>query len=579
MQEIRVWAPLVESLEVDIAGNHLPMVKDRHGWWEVDSTQVEPGTDYSFSVDGSNPLPDPRSMRQPQGVHGPSQTVDHSLFPWTDAHWQPAPLSSAIIYELHIGTFSPEGTCDGVIEHLDHLFDLGITHVELMPVNAFSGMRGWGYDGVSLFAPHEAYGGPDGLKRLVDACHKAGLAVILDVVYNHLGPEGNYLERFAPYFTERHVSPWGKAVNFDSEYSDEVRRFFCDNALMWLRDYHIDALRLDAIHAIIDTSATHILEQLANEVDSLEAELGKHKTLIAESDLNDPRIIRPRSVGGYGMDAQWSDDFHHALHTVLTGETKGYYADFGALSDLSRSITNAFVYDGKYSAYRKRVHGRRPDGLSGHKFLGYIQNHDQVGNRAQGDRISQLVNIGRQKIAAALVLTSPFIPMLFQGEEWGASTPFQYFTNHQDKQLGEAVREGRRSEFASFGWHKEEIPDPQDVSTFNRSKLNWEELQQPPHRDLYEWYRKLIWLRKQFSCLTNGRLDQVSVQYDVDANWLLVGRNEISVVVNLHRTGQMVPLPQRTSTSMVLLASDHSVDLGADGIVLPADSVAVIAHC
>jgi maltooligosyltrehalose trehalohydrolase len=463
--DFRLWAPKATTVEIALANRRIPMMPCAGGWWIVDVPAAGPETEYSFILDNSPPLPDPRSACQPQGVHGPSRVIDHQAFAWTDERWQPGPLSSAMLYELHIGTFTPAGTFEAAIEHLDHLVELGITHVELMPVAEFSGIRGWGYDGVDLYAPHHGYGGPEGLKRLVNAAHSKGLAVLLDVVYNHLGPAGNYLERFGSYFTNRHHTPWGQAVNLDGLGSDKVRRFFCDNALMWLRDYHMDGLRLDAVHALIDTSAVHFLEQLAAEVHTLEAQLGRHLVLIAESDLNDPRVVRPSEIGGYGLAAQWSDDFHHALHTVLTGERAGYYGDFGTLADLAQALTNAFVYDGRYSRFRDRRHGRPATGLSGHRFFSYLQNHDQIGNRAKGERSSHLISPGRLKIAAGLVLTSPFVPLLFQGEEWGASTPFQYFTDHEDPKLGRAVSEGRRSEFSAFAWSAEEVPDPQDPAT------------------------------------------------------------------------------------------------------------------
>jgi maltooligosyltrehalose trehalohydrolase len=429
------------------------MERGDRGWWHAHVPSGAPGLDYAFSLDGGEPLPDPRSPWQPRGVHAPSRLVDHQRFSWTDQRWQAPPLGSAVIYELHVGTFSPEGTFDGVIGRLEHLAGLGVTHVELMPVAEFPGVRGWGYDGVDLWAPHHAYGGPDGLKRLVDACHARGLAVLLDVVYNHLGPSGNYLGRFGPYFTSRFRTPWGDAMNFDGAGSDEVRRFVCDNARMWLRDYHVDGLRLDAVHAIADGSAVHILEQLAQEVEKLAASLGRHLVLIAESNLNDPRIVQPPSAGGYGIDAQWNDDFHHALHTVLTGERHGYYADFGRLADLATAFRRGFVYAGEYSVFRDRRHGRPAIGVSGNRFVVSAQNHDQVGNRALGERASLLMSEGRLHIAAALLLTSPFVPMLFQGEEWGASTPFLYFTDHAEPELVEAVRKGRCQEFAAFAGH------------------------------------------------------------------------------------------------------------------------------
>ncbi len=576
MGTLQVWAPEAETVEVRIQGTRVAMERQTGGWWRIETALAEQGADYDFFVNSEGPFPDPRSPHQPAGVHGPSRIVNHETFSWEDGSWQPPPLSSAVIYELHVGTFSPEGTFDGAISRLDHLASLGVTHVELMPVNGFSGSRGWGYDGVNLYTPHEAYGGPEGLKRLVQSCHQRGLAVLLDVVYNHFGPEGNYLERFGPYQTERYASPWGKAINFDGPASDEVRRFFCDNALMWLRDYHLDGLRIDAVHAIVDLSAVHILEQLATEVEALQSETGRHLTLIAESDLNDPRVVKPREIGGYGIHAQWSDDFHHALHTVLTGENLGYYCDFGSLADLSKSLTRVFVYNGRYSPFRRRVHGRPIEGLSGHRFLGFIQNHDQVGNRATGDRLSHLIAPGKLKIAAALVLTSPFIPMIFQGEEWGPSTPFLYFTDHQDPALAEAVRRGRRAEFASFGWKPEDIPDPQAPETFERSRLDWQEIELPPHRELLDWYGRLISLRRSIPALTDGRLDRVKVTCDQELQWLCVRRDSITVACNFAETLRKVPA-RRSERGVIILASHKDAALDADCISLPAESVAIIA--
>src|ERR1051325_2001312 len=418
MHSFSLWAPNAKRVEVEIDRKRTPMNAGENGWWSA-LVSAPAGSDYAFILDGGEPLPDPRSPWQSRGITGPSRIVDHQSFSWTDRNWQARPLSAAVIYELHVGTFTAAGTFRSTIERLEALVDLGITHVELLPVAEFSGSRGWGYDGADLYAPHHAYGTPDDLKLLVDACHKRGLGIILDVVYNHLGPAGNYLARFGPYFTDRHATPWGPAVNLDGPGSDEVRRFFCDNALMWLRDYHFDGLRLDAVHAIIDSSALHFLEQLACEVRDLGAQTGRHLCLIAESDLNDPRIIRPQAVGGYGVDAQWNDDFHHALHTVLTGERDGYYVDFGSIADLAKAFKNGFVYDYRYSKFRRRRYGRPGVSLSGHSLVGYAQNHDQIGNRAKGERSSHLLSTSHLKIAAALVLTAPFIPMLFQGEEWG----------------------------------------------------------------------------------------------------------------------------------------------------------------
>jgi maltooligosyltrehalose trehalohydrolase len=572
---IEVWAPNAARVDVEIGGARRRLEKRPAGWWRSETNLARHGVDYAFFLDGDGPLPDPRSAWQPFGIDPPSRLLDHALFPWTDRGWQPGPLSAAIVYELHVGTFSAEGTCDGVQKKLDHLLSLGVTHVELMPVSTFSGRRGWGYDGVDLYAPHEAYGGPDGLKRLVDACHARGLAVILDVVYNHLGPVGNYLARFGPYFTKRYASPWGEAVNFDGPGSDEVRRFVIDNARLWLADYHIDALRLDAVHAIFDASALHILEELAQETEALSARLGRRKYLIAESDLNDPRLVRRREVGGYGIDAQWSDDFHHALHAFLTGERAGYYRDFGSLADLSHALQHAFVYEGQFSPHRGRRHGRSTAGLPGRRFLGFLQNHDQVGNRARGERSSQLLSDGKLRIGAALVLTAPFMPLLFMGEEWGASTPFRYFTDHQDPALGDAVREGRRREFAAFGWRAEDIPDPQAVETFERSRLNWSELAEQPHAALLDWTRRLIRLRKEEPALADGRLDRVHVAWSETNGWLVLTRGPIEVVCNFRADAQRVPLPangQRIS----LLASAADAEIDESAIRLPGESVAVV---
>jgi maltooligosyltrehalose trehalohydrolase len=575
MISFRLWAPNANQVELKIGSDFFGMTRGDGNWWRTEIPLAKTGIDYAFVLDGGEPVPDPRSLWQPNGIHGPSRTVDHGAFSWTDKRWQAKPLSSAIFYELHIGTFTPQGTFMAAIDQLDYLVDLGVTHIELMPVAEFSGTHGWGYDGVDLYAPHHAYGEPDDLKRLVDATHARGLAVILDVVYNHVGPAGNYLARFAPYFTQRYATPWGQALNFDGAGSDEVRQFFCDNALMWLRDYHFDGLRIDAVHAILDTSAIHFLEQLACEVGELQAQTGRHLALIAESDLNDPRIIRPREIGGYGMHAQWSDDFHHALHCVLTGERAGYYRDFGSLADLAKALQRVFVYDGRYSAFRRRRHGRPPSGLSGHSFLGYLQTHDQIGNRAKGERSSHLMSAGRLKIAAALVLTAPFIPTLFQGEEWGATSPFLYFTDHDDPELARNVTEGRRREFAAFGWNPEEIPDPQAVETFERSKLKWSEHEAEPHAGLLAWHRRLIELRREIPALSDGRLDRVGVNFDEEGKWLVVRRGPVAVACNLNQMTRQVPVPAKPG-SRLLLASQNEVRLFQDTVELPSDSIAIL---
>jgi maltooligosyltrehalose trehalohydrolase len=541
------------------------------GWW-VAARTAQPGDRYGFVLDGEGPFPDPRSASQPDGVHGLSEHVDHAAFTWTDAVWQPPPLASGVIYELHVGTFSPEGTFTGAIPYLRHLVELGVTHVELMPIAEFPGSRGWGYDGVDLFAPHHGYGGPVGCKQFVDACHRHGLAVTLDVVYNHLGPCGNYLSRYGPYFTDRYRTPWGQAVNLDDASSREVRRFFCDNALMWLRDYHVDGLRIDAVHALMDLSAVHFLEQLSLEVDRLEAAVGRHMVLIAESDLNDPRIIRSRDAAGYGIDAQWNDDFHHALHAVLTGETSGYYADFGRVSDLARALTAGYVYAGHISEHRRRTHGRPPNDVPGWRFVVAAQNHDQIGNRARGDRLSHLVSPGRLKIAAAIVLTSPFVPLLFQGEEWGASTPFQYFTAHEDDTLAQQVREGRRREFASFGWHPEQVPDPQSRDTFDASRLQWDERTQHGHADLLDWHCRLIDCRRRYADLRDGDYRHCAVTCDDEAMWMVIQRGRIIVACNISGQERALPVP---AGARVALASATA---RVDGLhcVLPAESVVIL---
>jgi len=569
----RVWAPERRQGALDLGDQRLPMRRHDGGWWTIDAEAV-PGADYAYRLDGGPPRPDPRSPWQPAGVHGPSRLLDHGMFVWSDRDWRPPPLASGVLYELHIGTFTVAGTFDAAIDKLAHLADLGITHVELMPVQEFSGARGWGYDGVDLYAPHHAYGGPDGLKRLVDAAHGCGLAVVLDVVYNHLGPTGNYLGEFGPYFTDRYGSPWGPAVNFDGPGSDEVRRFVCDNALMWLRDYHLDALRIDAVHALIDLSAVHILEQLAEEVEQLGRVLGRRLTLIAESDLNDPRLVRPRRLGGYGIDAQWSDDVHHALHALLTGERDGYYADFGSIADVATALRDAYVYAGRYSAFRGRRHGRAPTGLPGDAFVAFLQNHDQIGNRARGERSTHLMSPRRAMIGAALVLTAPFVPLLFQGEEWGASTPFQYFTGHEDAELGERVRIGRREEFARFDWSPDDVPDPQDEATFLRSKLDWNETAQPGHRELLDWHRALIALRRQTSELLDGRREAVCTRYDEAAQWLVVERGSMAIAVNFADRRQAVPL---TGAALeVVLSSAAGASLDAHGITLGPESAAIL---
>jgi maltooligosyltrehalose trehalohydrolase len=545
----------------------------RPGWWRADVPGAGAGTDYAFRLDGGEPLADPRSLRQPFGINGVSRIYDHAAFEWTDRGWRGGPLHGSVIYELHVGTFTPEGTLDAAIERLGHLRDLGVDTVELMPVASFPGHHGWGYDGIHLWSVHEPYGGPDALKRFVDACHARRIAVVLDVVYNHVGI-GNRLGAFGPYFTEAHVTPWGPAVNLDQPGSDEVRAFLIGNALMWLRDYHLDGLRLDAVHAFEDHRALHFLEELAAEVHALAALLNRDLVLIAESDANDPRLVTSREAGGYGLTAQWSDDFHHAVHAAITGERQGYYCDFGSLAVLAHTLTRVFLHDGRWSAFRGRSHGRQVDTfrVPAHRFLGYLQNHDQVGNRAAGDRIATGLSPALVKVGAGLVLTAPYTPMLFMGEEWGADTPWQYFTDHVEPWLAEAVAKGRREEFASHGWAAD-VPDPQAGATFLRSKLDWSQHGQAGHRDILAWYTELIAMRRARPELTDPRLDRVRVRYDEQARWLVAERGRLRVAASLGPAAQRLPLSGRGAA---VLAASAPVALDGDAVTMPPTAFAVI---
>lgn len=499
----RVWAPLLAKVEVHFAGQDersVPLNRAATGYHHAVIDAVQPGQRYMLRLNEQRELPDPASRSQPEGVHGPAEIIDHA-FPWSDEHWFGVPLSRCVIYELHVGTFTPEGTFDAVIPHLQHLKELGITAIEIMPVAQFPGGRNWGYDGVYLYAVQNSYGGPHGLKRLVNACHEHGMAVILDVVYNHLGPEGNYLGQYAPYFTQRYKTPWGEALNFDGEHSDEVRAFFIGNALYWQTDFHIDALRLDAVHAICDASAEPFLRELARVTARQAERINKRFFLIAESNLNDTRVLQPWQEGGFGHTSQWSDDFHHALHTILTGEKDGYYVDFGTMEDLVRAWRDSFVYDGRYSRYRGRRHGNSARHVPGECFVVSIQNHDQIGNRFRGDRLSQLVDFESLKVAAACMLLSPYVPMLFMGEEYGETAPFPYFVSHGDAALVEAVRRGRREEFADFAWTGD-LPDPQAEATFHSAKLQHHLKNDGHHKVLQEFYRELLRLRNSVPALS-----------------------------------------------------------------------------
>jgi maltooligosyltrehalose trehalohydrolase len=540
-----VWAPHAKSVDLLLGEQRIPLAPGAFGYWQAD-VSARAGQDYKYSLDGAAGLPDPRSRWQPAGVHGASQVlapVDRPLP--AGGGFRAVPLDEAIIYELHVGTFTNEGTYAAAQSKLPHLCALGVTHVELMPLATFPGQRGWGYDGVDLFAPFPAYGTPAELAAFVSACHASGLAVLLDVVYNHLGPDGNYLASYGPYFTDRYKTGWGAAINYDGPHSDEVRRFVIDNALMWLKDYQFDGLRLDAVHAIFSFEAVHLLQELSNAVRALSQELGRPLVLIAESDLNDPRLVQPASKGGYGLDAHWSDDFHHALHRYFTGETDGYYADFQGLRDVATVLRDGYVYQGQYSVHRGRRHGRPPANVEPHQLIVSAQNHDQIGNRAHGERLSSLLEMAPLKAVAALTLLSPFVPLLFQGEEWGASTPFLYFTDHQDAELGRLVAEGRSKEFSAFRWQGA-VPNPQELNTFERSKLDWSELSQPRHEELLAWYRQLIQLRKDRPEMPReSRVDTPAptVNFDAAAQWLTFVHNGVLVALNCNDRAQRVPMP------------------------------------
>ncbi len=550
--EFRVWAPNLTNLAVRVmgetAGEHprtIPMKQSSDSEFTATVSQVGEGADYFYLLDGERERPDPVSRWQPGGVHDPSRVVDPASFPWSDQGWSGIPLQDFIIYELHTGTFTREGTFESVIPRLPYLRDLGITAIEIMPVAEVPGTRNWGYDGASLYAPQSSYGGPTGLKKLVDACHQHGLAVVLDVVYNHLGPEGNYLPEFAPCFTDTHHTPWGKAINSDGPESDGVRRFIIDNALYWLTEYHVDALRLDAIHGIYDFGARHILDELSQAFQDQARSLQRQAWLIAESDLDDVRVLNPRSAGGYALDAQWHDDFHHALYALLTGQREGFLMDFGAIADLSKSITDGFVFDWKYSRYRRRHYGSSSKDRPGEQLVGFIQNHDQIANTGRGKRLSTLVSAGQQKLAAVLTLCSPFLPLLFMGEEYGETAPFLYFTSFDDSGLAAAVREGRKKEMGSH-YSESEFADPQAPGTFERCKLDWSKTAVSPHAEILRLYRDLISLRQQHPALANCRKDLTRIQFDEQAKWLVMKRSDPSgsealLVCNFSSEARSIP--------------------------------------
>jgi maltooligosyltrehalose trehalohydrolase len=546
-----VWAPLAREVDIHFTDPQERMVSlngEARGYYEGAVEGTEPGSLYFYRLNGRDEYPDPASRFQPRGVHGPSQVVD-PYFPWTDGDWSGIPLKDYIIYELHAGTFTSAGTFEAIIPYLDELTGLGITAVELMPVAQFPGNRNWGYDGVYPFAVQDSYGGPDGLKRLVDTCHQRGLAVVLDVVYNHLGPEGNYFGKFGHYFTERYHTLWGSALNFDGPHSDEVRRYFIENALYWLREFHIDALRLDALHAILDASPRTFLEELAASVHKQAERLHRRAYLIGESTANDARLLHPVELGGYGLDAQWNDEFHHSLHVLLSGERMGYYQDFGRMRHLVKAFQEGFVYSGEYSSYRQRRHGISSRDIPADRFVVFAQNHDQVGNRARSERLGQLISFEGLKLAAGVVLLSPFVPLLFMGEEYAEPAPFPYFISHSDPRLVEAVRKGRRAEFATFQWQGQPA-DPQDEATFLQAKLNHGLRNEGQHGVLLEFYRELIRLRKESPALANLSKDSLEVQGYERAKILFLRRwskdEEVCLVFNFSNTqsSEAVPFPE-----------------------------------
>src|SRR3954469_12855074 len=555
-----IWAPRADALTVRLLAPggtevraELPMARADNGVFSARApAELAPvGSDYVYLLPGVGPRPDPVSRRQPAGVHGPSRIVASADFRWSDEGGRGLPLAELIFYERHVGTFSPEGTFAGVAAKLPYLRDLGVTAIELMPVVTFPGDRNWGYDGAALFAPHEAYGGPAGLRQLVDACHAHGLALFVDVVYNHLGPEGNYLQDFGPYFTDRYQTPWGAALNFDGPDSDEVRRFFVDNALHWLIDYHVDGLRLAAIHGIFDFGARHILAELSDAFHDQAARLGRRAWLVAESDLNDPRVIQSTAAGGLGLDAQWSDDFHHAQHVLATGKRRGYFIDFGGAADLAKAISEGYVYDGQPSAFRRRRHGAPASGAPGERFVAFNQNHDQIANACQGRRLGQVVGLERQKVAATVLFSTPALPLLFHGEEYAEEAPFDYFTSHSDPALAEAVRQGRHHEYLHLLEEGAEVgswADPQAEETFQRAKLRWESLARSPHADMLAFYRALIALRRRLAPLHNGRRDLTRVLADEARRSVTIERGDPGgattfTAANFGTEEAVIPLP------------------------------------
>ncbi|XAS63331.1 malto-oligosyltrehalose trehalohydrolase [Micrococcaceae bacterium Sec5.8] len=581
-----LWAPEAGAVTLLAGGQQYPMTpravsgavggSEGSGWWTALDAPAAGEVDYGYLLDGdTTPLPDPRSRRQPDGVHSLSRTFDAGSHEWADGAWQGRALQGAVIYELHIGTFTPEGTLDAAAGKLDYLVDLGVDFVELLPVNGFNGTHNWGYDGVLWYAVHEGYGGPAAYQRFVDAAHAAGLGVIQDVVYNHLGPSGNYLPRFGPYLKSGEGNTWGDSVNLDGAGSDVVRAYVLENAAMWLRDYHVDGLRLDAVHAFKDERAVHLLEEFGALADTVAAETGRPATMIAESDLNDPRLLYPRDVNGYGLAGQWSDDFHHAVHVNVSGEAEGYYADFESLEALAKVLVDGFFHDGSYSSFRGRHHGRPINTGVVHPAALVVcnQNHDQIGNRATGDRLSQTLGYGQLALAAVATLSSPFTPMLFMGEEYGATTPWQFFTSHPEPELGKATAEGRIKEFERMGWDPAVVPDPQDPETFTRSKLNWAEAADGDHARLLTLYRNLIALRRSTPELAGLGFEDTAVAFSETDGWLRLRRGSVEVAMNFF----VEPRRLAVAGSSIALATDDAACLSDGQLDLPGHSAAIIS--
>jgi len=540
----------------------IEMTKDEWGYFSIQLSGLPADARYYYSPDNSKDLPDPVSHFQPLGVFGPSQVVDHSSFQWNDQNWHGLPFDDLIFYEVHVGTFSDEGTFEAIISRLDDLKEIGINTIELMPIAQFSGSRNWGYDGVFPFAVQNSYGGPDGLKKLVDACHQREIAVFLDVVYNHVGPEGNVLHEFAPYFTDRYKTPWGNAINFDDAYADGVREYIVSNLLYWFETYHFDGLRLDAIHAMYDSSAVSIWELIHQEVKKLEQKMGRSFYLVAESDLNSPRVIKPVQEGGYGFNAQWLDDFHHALYVLLDKKGKERYEDFGRLELLAKAYTHGFVLSGHYVRFRKRKFGASSGGISGNRFIAFNMNHDQVGNRVGGERLSQLLNFDQLKLAAATLLLAPYVPMLFMGEEYGDDTPFYYFVDHQSEELIKAVSEGRKKEFAAFS-DDGKFKEAHDPTTFHSSRINWSKRKTGYHAILLEWHKRLIHLRRIIPALKNFDKENV-LAYAIDGKIMIVHRqhldeqSQLVILSNFSENPMQVNFPDYLNPGFKILDSMDS---------------------